>query len=85
MANKAMLPLLYSRYKGSTSVTKNLLVPSFNSYDEAKKNLGNWNSLVAKPLYGREGTGVLFGQDYSSEASFKAAIRNGTILGPSIF
>lgn len=44
-----------------------------------------WNYVVAKPLYGREGTGVIFGKEYNDLDTFKDKVRNGTILGPSIY
>jgi glutathionylspermidine synthase len=64
---------------------KEYLLPSYFDIDNAIKKEGSYRYLVAKPLYGREGTGLIFGLNYSSEVSFRAAIRNGTILGPSIF
>lgn len=68
MANKAMLPLLYQMFP-----TSKYLLPAFFSYDP-KSSVIDYKEIVAKPIFGREGTGVKFGMDYSSATSFSNEI-----------
>ena len=79
MANKAMLPLLWKMYPNNK-----YLLPTYYSYEEASKELG-FKNIVSKPLYGREGTGVNFGWEYTDEKDFKDQISNGQVLGRSIY
>jgi glutathionylspermidine synthase len=65
MANKAMLPLLYSMYPDNK-----LLLPAFFDYSTANSKIGSYKKIVSKPIFGREGTGVKFGFDYSSSSKF---------------
>ena len=84
MSNKAMLPMLYDKYhEKDKDIGGNLIESYFKLDSDSHKN--NYNKWVAKPMYGREGIGIKFSFDYSSLKAFLSDIKNGTIVGPSIF
>lgn len=98
LGNKALLPLLWSMYPNHPN-----LIPAY--YDDPRIELGekefeklNETKWVSKPIYGREGFGVIFSSDYTEEYGFKAGFdqfvnttenhfgsQNGQKLGKSIY
>ena len=63
LSSKALLPLLWAMYPGHPA-----LLPSF--YDVPVKNEKDERKWVSKPLYGREGVGVLFSALFADMEKF---------------
>ena len=92
LSNKAMLPLLWSMYPDHPN-----LLPAFFD-DPIKNSVAEQKDIeksiwVSKPIYGREGLGVLLSDNYTSFEEFKKAttsnfgkdISSGINLGHSIY
>lgn len=88
LGNKALLPLLWNMYPEH----KNLLPAFYDQPDSRRYDLNKYK-WVSKPLYGREGIGVLMSKNYSSVSDFIYASENnygedgstGENLGHSIY
>ena len=70
MGNKALLPLLWSMYPNHQN-----LLPAY--YDRPDRQAGvsvtEVKKWVSKPLFGREGLGVMMSSNYSSFDAFATA------------
>lgn len=92
LSNKAMLPLLWSLFPDHPN-----LLPAFfddpKEYSLAGKDDIESKNWVSKPIFGREGLGVLLSNNYTSFDMFKSATslnfgkdnKTGKYLGHSIY
>lgn len=96
LGNKALLPLLWSLYPNHPN-----LLPAY--YDDPRKVLDNTgyknevtkknNKWISKPLFGREGLGLLTSDNYTnfeafmraSEGNFGKDKKTGITLGQSVY
>lgn len=74
LGNKALLPLLWSMYPGH----KNLLPAYFDDPRIEKAGVGStWpEKMVSKPIFGREGLGVMLSKNFSSFDEFVKTTEN---------
>jgi len=83
LGNKAILPVLWSLYPMHPNLLPAYMYPPHTIYWDTDYRCGkktnekfvNSRKWVAKPLYGREGSGIYFSKDYFNYKTFMKALK----------